>query len=142
MNHPQDEAKKLYEHFPTPTLYEIKENACCAFVLMWALGLDISDAEAVMLVDDLIHQKALKEDCTVKWAEAIKALTGKPMKSVDFIDCKTIGNIKERTPVRYDFKEQSHWVGVENGEIAFNPLSYSMCVEFGRPATKRVIKLK
>lgn len=142
MKNPQELAKRLYDHFSTPALYEIKENGCCAFVLMWALGLELSDIEAVMLVDDLIHQKALKDDCTVKWAEAVKALTGKPMKSVDFIDCKTIGNIKERTPVRYDYNGRSHWVGVENGKVAFNPLVYSSCVEFGRPATKRIIKIK
>ena len=44
-------------------------------------------------------------------------------------------------PVRFDFNGKSHWVGVENGKVAFNPLVTSVCVNKGSPATCRIIKL-
>lgn len=143
MKHPQTLATRLYEHFPDETLGKIKSKACCAFVLLWCLGIEPDeDADAITMIDDLLKKKALKPDCTVLWESAIKALTGRTLKSIDFVKIKTIGNIKERTPVRYDYNGSSHWVGVENGIIAFNPLSFSVCVECGRPAEKRVLHIE
>ena len=143
MKHPQSLAAELYSHFPTKNLKSIKEYGCCAFVLMWCLGIEPDDdAEAVMTVDRLIQAKALKEDCTVKWAEAIRQLTGREMRAVDFVNITSILHIKDRCPVRYDHNGKSHWVGVENGKVAFNPLKHSVCVESGKPATMRIIHIK
>ena len=143
MKHPQSLAAELYSHFPVKNLKAIKEYGCCAFVLMWCLGIEPDDdAEAIMTVDNLIQAKALEEDCTVKWAEAIRRLIGREMKAVDFVNIKYIFHIKKRCPVRYDYNGKSHWVGVENGKVAFNPLKFSVCVENGKPSTMRIIHIK
>lgn len=143
MKHPQSLAAELYSHFPAGNLKAIKDYGCCAFVLMWCLGIEPDDdAEAIMTVDSLIQAKALEEDCTVKWAEAIRRLTGRKMEAVDFVNITSIVHIKDRCPVRYDHSGKSHWVGVENGKIAFNPLKRSVCVESGKPSTMRIIHIK
>lgn len=143
MRHPQTLADMLYRHFPAENLKAIKEYGCCAFVLMWCLGIEPDDdAEAIMTVDDLMQSKALKDDCTVKWAEAIRRLAGREMKAVDFVNISSIFHIKDRCPVRYDYNGKSHWVGVEDGKVAFNPLKHSVCVENGKPATMRIIHIK
>lgn len=143
MKHPQSLAAELYSHFPAKNLKSIKEYGCCAFVLMWCLGIEPDDdAEAVMTVDSLIQSGALKDDCTVKWAEAIRRLTCREMKAVDFVNITSILHIKDRCPVRYDHNGKSHWVGVEDGKVAFNPLKHSVCVENGKPATMRIIHIK
>lgn len=142
MNHPQTLAIELYNHFPCQNLKIIKDNACCAFVLMWCLGIEPEDIKAIQIVDDLLSKGVLKADCTVKWAECVKALSGLELQSIDFVDTKFIFNIKERTPVRFDYNEKSHWVGVENGKVVFNPLKFSACVDYGMPATMRVLHIK
>ena len=38
----------------------IKDYACCAFSLIWYLGLDPSDVDAIMLVSDLMDSKVSK----------------------------------------------------------------------------------
>lgn len=142
MKHPQTAAMELYDHFKDKRLYNIQKYGCCAFVLMWCLGLDPSDVTAIATLDDMISHKVIKEDCTVRWAEAIRYLSGREMTSIDFLEIKTISDIKERTPVRFDFSGQSHWVGVENGQVVFNPLKISNCVMYGRPTQKRVLHIK
>ena len=143
MRNPQTLAMELYNHFPSKKLKAIKDFGCCAFVLLWCLHIEPeNDVDAILILDDLIHKKAIKADCTVKWADAIKRLSGRTMESIKFEDITIISNIKERTPVRFDYNGESHWVGVENGKVAFNPLIFSNCVTYGKPATKRVFKLK
>lgn len=141
MNHPQTLAGKLYNHFPSENLKNIKDYGCCIFVLLWCLGIEPDDIEAIMLVDDLISEKAIDPDCTVQWAKAIKALTGREMNSIEFVEIKHLVGINERTPVRYNYDGKAHWVGVEKGKVMFNPIEYSRCVEKGKPTTKRVIKI-
>lgn len=140
MEHPQDTAKLLYDQFKNPEFKNIYDNACCAFVLMWCLGLEPEDAEAVCMVQRLINHKSIKEDCTVKWYDAIKDLTGRGS-TVSFVDITSLKGIKKRTPVRYDYKGKSHWVGVEKGMIKFNPLKNSNCVNLGRPTTMRQLSI-
>ncbi len=142
MKNPQTLAEELNNHFENKNLKNIAKSGCCAFVLLWCLGIDGDDINAILLLDDMIKKGVIKEDCTVKWAEAIKYLSGRELTSIDFMDILIIRNIKERTPVRYDYNGKSHWVGVEDGKIKFNPLKYSLCVEKGRPATKRVLHIK
>lgn len=141
MEHPQTLAEELYLHFPTPKLKSIKEYACCAFTLMWYLGIDPTDIRAIMTVSDLINKHALDTDCTVYWAECIKTLTGRTMISLEKKPIKSIKNIKDKTIVKFSRGKIGHWVGVEDGKVVFNSLNYSRCVEEGAPTECRIIKI-
>lgn len=140
MKNPQTLAEKLYSKFHDPKLKSIKDYACCAFTLMWCLGIEPDDVDAIMIVADLIDNKVLDSDCTVYWSPMTKYLTGRTC-TVEYIDTNTIKDIKERTPVKYAFNGKEHWVGVENGKIKFNSLKESVCVNKGKPVTKRVLKI-
>lgn len=142
MKNPQTLAEELYKHFPTPKLKSIKDYACCAFTLIWWLGIDCSDIDAIMLVSDLIKSKALDPDCTVYWADCIKRLTGREMISLDKVPITSISKIKNKTIVKYTCGKYSHWVGVEAGKVVFNSLKYSNCVTNGKPTEMRIIKIK
>lgn len=142
MKHPQTLAEELYKHFPTPKLKAIKDYACCAFTLIWWLGIDCSDVDAIMLVSDLMNHNALDVDCTVIWSLCIKQLTGREMESLEKIQIKDIKKIKERTIVKFSNGGYSHWVGVEGGKVVFNSLKYSNCVAKGKPTEARIIKIK
>lgn len=144
MKNPQTLAEKLYQQFPTLKLKVIKDYACCAFTLLWALGLDdIGDAEAILLVGYMIDAKALDVDCTVYWAKAAEYLTGQKLtvEFKDIKDAKEIKQIKERTPVKYAYNGKAHWVGIENGKVKFNALEKSLCVEKGKPVTARILHI-
>ena len=140
MRHPQTLAAQLYEQFPNAKLKTIRDNACCAFVLLWCLGYDKTDSEAIMTVSRMMSLNVIGDDCTVFWQKAILFLKGSNS-IVDFVPCSEIKKIKQRTPVRYMYNGKCHWVGVEKGKIAFNPLEKSNCVEYGKPDTMRVITL-
>ena len=117
MKNPQTLAEELYKHFPTPKLKSIKDCACCAFKLLWWLGIDCDDTTAIMTVSDLIRSLALDEDCTVYWAECIRQLTGREMESLEKVPITSIKKIKEKTIVKYTNGKTGHWVGVQNGLI-------------------------
>ncbi len=142
MKNPQTLAEELYKHFPTPKLKSIKDYACCAFTLLWWLGIDCDDTTAIMTVSDLIRSHALDEDCTVYWAECIRQLTGREMESLEKVPITSIKKIKEKTIVKYVNGKTGHWVGVQDGKIVFNSKAYSVTVEKGKPAEMRVIKIK
>ena len=142
MKNPQSLAEELYKHFHDPKLKAIKDYACCAFSLIYWLGIDPSDVEAIMLVSDLISGHALDEDCTVYWAETIRQLTGRTMESLEKKPITTIKNIKEKTIVKFTRGKFSHWVVVENGKVVFNSLKDSKCVSEGKPTECRIIKIK
>ena len=142
MKHPQTLAEELYKRFPTQKLKSIKDYACCAFTLIWWLGLDLSDIDAIMLVADLMKENALDVDCTVYWGECIRRITGREMLSLEKKQITTIKNIKEKTIVRFMRGKVGHWVGVEDGKVVFNSLTYSRCLEEGKPTECRIIKLK
>lgn len=142
MTHPQTFAKRLLEDLPFENLVNIEKYGCCAFVLLWCLKIEPeSDLDAILMLRKMIKAKVIGMDCTVIWADAVKFLTGKNC-TVDFISINDIKDIKERTPVRFDYGGKSHWVGVENGKVAFNPLEASLCVTKGKPASMRKITLK
>ncbi len=142
MKNPQSLAEELYKHFPTPKLKAIKDYACCAFSLIYWLGIDCSDIDAIMLVSDLMKHNALDVDCTVIWSLCIKQLTGREMLSLEKKSITTIKNIKEKTIVKFTNGKFSHWVVVENGKVVFNSLKYSKCVSEGKPTEARIIKIK
>lgn len=143
MKNPQTLAEKLYVYFPTQQLKAIKDYACCAFTLMWCLGIDTDDATAIMAVADMIQHRVLDVDCTVYWAKATEYLTGQKL-TVEFKDLKDkkeLKTFKERTPVKFSYNGKSHWVGVENGKVKFNALERSVCVEKGNPVTARILHI-
>lgn len=141
MKNPQTVAKEFELVFSNSNLEMIAKYGCCAFVLLWVLGIEPDDIEAIKTVQRMRENKVVGIDCTVNWSKAIEYLTGRKMKSIEFKEIKSIANITERTAVRYDFGKISHWVGVENGEIAFNPLEKSVTIERGHPAQARIITL-
>lgn len=142
MKNPQTLAEELYKHFPDKKLKAIKDYACCAFSLIWFLGLDPSDIDAIMLVSDLMNEKALDDECVVYWADCIKKITGREMLSLEKKKITSIKNIKEKTIVKFSRGNIGHWVGVENGKVVFNSLSFSRCVAEGKPTEARIIKIK
>ena len=141
MKYPQTLCTDFYYKISPERLATIGKYGCCAFVLLWCLGIEPDNMEAIELVNDMINAGVIEKDCTVHWVEAVKFLTGRDI-TVEFKNIKDILSIKDRTPVRYDYKGQGHWVGVEWGMIAFNPLKQSNCVDKGVPVTARIIKLK
>lgn len=136
MNHPQDYTAKLSKN-----INNISNYACCAFTVLWWAGIEASDADAIALINDAIEAGVIEKDCTVLWVPFIKWLTGREI-TVEFLDIKSIRNIKEKTPVRFDYNGKSHWVGVENGNVVFNAKETSLCVTKGKPVTARIIKFK
>lgn len=141
MKYPQTLAREFCSIISPVRLETIGKYGCCAFVLLWCLGIEPDNMEAIELVNDMINAGVIEKDCTVHWVEAVKFLTGRDI-TVEFKNIKDILSIKDRTPVRYDYKGIGHWVGVERGMIAFNPLKQSNCVDKGVPVTARIIKLK
>lgn len=141
MKYPQTLAIELNKAFPNKDLKNIADYACSAFVTMWCLGIEPEDSDAILTIQRAIKDKVLDSDCTVKWFEFVFWLTGRQLEKVDFIDINTLLKIKERTPVKYVFDGKSHWVGVENGLIAFNPLKSSIVVSNGKPSAKRVLHM-
>lgn len=129
MKNPQDAAENIYK------------NGCCAFVYLWCLGFEVDNSEALRMVQKAIEKGWIYPDCTVDWIKWGKALTGRNI-DIEKVNITTIANIKERTPVLYSINGKTgHWVGVENGKIIFNPLSYSKNVKEGRPISMRKIKI-
>ena len=143
MKNPQTLAEKLYQQFPTLKLKSIKDYACCAFTLMWCLGYEPDDVEAVLTVGYMIDKRVIDTDCTVYWSQAAEYLAGRKLtvEFKDITDPKEIKTIKDRTPVKFSYNGKSHWVGVENGKVKFNSLEKSVCVDKGKPVTMRILKL-
>lgn len=141
MKCPQTVAKEFELVFSNANLEMIAKYGCCAFVLLWVLGIEPDDIEAIKTVQRMREHKVIGLDCTVNWSKSIEYLTGRKLKSIEFKEIKSISNIEERTPVRYNFNGISHWVGVEKGKVAFNPLVRSITVERGLPTQARIIKI-
>ena len=139
MKNPQTLAIELNKDFPNPRMKAIGDWACCAFTLLWCLGIEPDDITAIQTVSDLMKDGALDNECTVYWADCIENLTGRKLKKLEKVPITSIKKIKGRTPVRYTFNGKGHWVGVENGRIAFNSLKESDCVSKGKPTEMRVI---
>lgn len=140
MKNPQSTCEKL-ANIGEKQLKAIADYGCCAFTLLWCLGIEPEDdVKAITTIARLIDAEALDEECLVYWDKAVFCLTGRHC-NVEFKSINTIKDIKQRTPVRYDYKGKSHWVGVEDGKIAFNSLNKSVCVEKGVPTQARILKI-
>ena len=141
MKNPQTLAEELAKMFPNADMKIIGENACCIITLMWCLHIEPDDIEVIKTVQNMRIKKVINSDCTVRWFDAVKYLTGRELKYVEFTKIKSLRGIKERTPVLMACEGNAegvgHWVGVENGRIRFNSKSYSKNVAEGRPVEMR-----
>lgn len=137
--YPQSKAIELAKVYENKKLETIGKYGCCAFVAMWLMGLE-SDYTMLKIIGEEIGH-TLGDDCTVKWKEFFACVVGKTVE-VEFRNIKSIEEVENeyRCAVRFDYNGKSHWVGVQYGELKFNPLSYSQCVDKGRPTTARIIK--
>ena len=77
MKNPQTLCLKLQHKLSTERLETIYKHGCCAFVLLWCLGIDPDDIQAIELVSDMIDAGVIEKDGTVQWVEAVKFLTGR-----------------------------------------------------------------
>lgn len=138
MKYPQTLAIKIAKNIQT-----IADNACCAFTTLWIFGLDPENAEAIEIISDAIDARVIEKDCTVKWVEFAKWLTGRDIE-IEFRDIKSLNEIKNeksRIAVRFDYAGKCHWIGVYKGKIEYNSKINSICVTKGRPTTCRIIRL-
>lgn len=137
MKYPQTKAQKLVKNIKS-----IADYGCCALTVLWMIGSDPENTDALETISDAIDEGVIEADCTVKWVEFVKWLTGRKI-TVTFKDIKSlddVAKIKGRIAVRFNYGSKGHWVGVENGKVVFNSLVNSVCVTKGKPTTCRIIK--
>jgi len=130
---------------PQTRALAIGKWGCLAMCYIYCAGVEPDDPEEyIRLVSHAMDEGLLDEECTVLSAsKLLKFVSGKDYYvGKKDVDEKNIKDIKEPTPVRFSYYGSGHWVVVENGEIAFNPLSYSKSVEKGRPTSARPITLR
>ena len=64
-----------------------------------------------------------------------------------FVEFRKISSLSDlmdvpgRCAVKFTYNGKSHWVGVENCNVAFNSLENSVCVNKGKPTDARIISL-
>lgn len=144
MIYPQSEAMAWSVAFPdSKRLKAIADFACLAMTYLWILGIEADNVPLYLkTISESIDKGLLDEECTVLNAEKyLEAFSGKKWK-VTKKEISSIEEIKKPTAVRFDYNGHSHWVGVENGKIAFNSLANSVCVSRGKPTTARIVELR
>lgn len=136
---PQTMALELSEHFTDPKLKAIGKWGCCALVSLWIMGIEGDIGNICLVADEM--GKGLDNECTVNWVKFFSNVAGRKI-TVTFKEIKSLEETKKcgRCAVRYDYNGQYHWVGVEKGKIAYNPLRHSVCVTYGKPTQLRIIK--
>lgn len=140
MKSPQLLAEELNKVFPNPKLKAIGDFACCILTLMWYLGIDESDTDAIMTVAELIDKGVLNGECLVYWFPAVEALTGRKLKSVTEEPITSIKKIKGKAIVKFKNGSQFHWGGVENGKVVFDSRGNSKTIAEGKPVLIKVLK--
>lgn len=129
MTHPQSKAYALYKW------------SCLAQCYLYCIGFDnISDGQMLKMVSDAMDQGVIDKECTVTSAAWLcEFFTGHKY----FVDKQPINSIKdihELTPVLYSINgKDGHFVVVKDGQIVFDPLSYSNNVLNGQPISARYI---
>lgn len=128
---------------PQTKLIKVANNCCLFLCYLRYIGIIPENLiNLVKYIEDAQKEKLIDEECTVLDAEKLlKHFSGKSF-SVIKKAISSINDIKELSPVRFDFGSNQHWVLVANGEIVFNSLEFSNCVAKGYPTTARIIKLK
>lgn len=90
------------------------------------------------LLSQAYEEGIIDNECTV--LDAVKLLRRFGLKAnVIKVPVKSLEEVKELAPVRFDYNGKSHWVLVQNGKVVFNSLSSSVCVKNGKPSTMRSI---
>lgn len=118
-------------------------NLCLFYSYLFCAGIGFdTEEDALYEAGKKLRRGILGEDGTVMDAdELLSSVTGRKAR-VAKQEITSIDGIREKTPVRYDFGPKSHWVVVENGEIVFNSVENSVCVEKGKPVAARIISWK
>ena len=130
-------------------LQTIADNACCAFVFLYCLGLDVTDIEAIKLVENAINKKWIDQDATVWWQVWGEKLTGRNILAT-FYDNPTEAQLKglvNDTPVYFEYvgddgEMHGHWYAFKRGKCTFDPLGQgnSVSIKKGRPTKMRIIQ--
>lgn len=118
-------------------------NLCLYYCYLYCVGIEFeNEGQALYEADRKRRQKILDNDGTV--LDAVKLLSNITGRKVNVTkkEVSSISEIKEKTPVRFDYNGKSHWVVVANGEIVFNSIENSVCVKNGKPTTARIIEWK
>ncbi len=138
MIYPQTLAGKLQKN-----IEQIAKNGCLAMCYLYCLGIECSGYGYIGYVSDAIDFGYLDKECTVLDADKyLGFFAGIDRFKVLKKNISSIFEIKDRTPVCYEYGKNRHWVVVENGKIVFNSLANSQCVSRGKPVEARVITLK
>lgn len=136
MKYPQTTAKEIGKHCEN-----IGKYGCLAMCYLYCMGFGGEDTDFIRLVASAIENGLLDEECTVLDAEKyINWFSGRKVTVVKK-KVSNIKDIKDLTPVAYDYNGKRHWVVVQNGKIVFNSIMNSLCVNKGKPAEARIIKL-
>ena len=129
---------------PQTAIHIFNDNSCLFLCYLHWCGLDPDRLSSYMryYANALDKGYITEEAYVINPSGLIKDLTGRKV----FIQKKRINSIKEikeLTPVIFKINQTEdapgHFVLVENGEINFNPLKKSNCVENGKPYSARVI---
>ena len=147
MNYPQTMAVELSDNIShvSKNLQSIANYGCLAMCYLYCIGLDGDAVHYIEYLSRAMEKGLLDKDCTVlDGAKYLNHFCGEDRyrvikKDISDTDLK---NIKNRTPVRFDYNGKSHWVVFENGHLVFNPLLNSICVNKGHAATARIISLR
>ncbi len=116
------------------------ENLCLFYCYAYCSGILYKWPEDAY--DEAEYQRLkgnLGADGYVKDADKLlQSLTNAKVR-VEKMKINSIADIKDETPVCYQYGNKTHWVVVRNGQIVFNSLKHSVCVENGEPVSARVI---
>lgn len=126
------------------TFFEKAGNGAC--LALSYLKAALPDATPQMLFDALWTAAEngivdAEDDMFVK--DAVKLMSfANPSKKFTVVKQKisTLQGLK-LAAVKYELNGYGHWVLVEKGEIIFNSLDFSNCVEYGKPVDARVIEI-
>ncbi len=116
------------------------ENLCLFYCYAYCAGLLYKWPEDAY--DEAEYQRLkgnLGADGYVKDADKLLQSLTTRYARVEKKKISSLAEIKDDTPVCYQYGNKSHWVVARNGEIVFNSLKHSVCVEKGVPVSARII---
>lgn len=139
--------EKQLKNYPQTFAIDVAENikaigkwGCLAMGYLWCIGLDGDCSDYVRSVSNAMNysaklpkdQQFIDSECTVlDAAKYLEYHSGKKFKVLKK-NISDLSEIKEPAMVRFTYNGACHWVGVENGMIAFNSLANSLCVTKGK----------
>ncbi len=119
------------------------ENLCLFYCYAYCSGILYEVAEDAY--DEAEYQRlkgTLGADGFVRDADKLLQNLTARYARVEKVKINSIADIKDETPVCYQYGDKTHWVVVRDGQIVFNSLEHSICVEKGEPVSARVIHWK